>query len=480
MLNNLLLIVIDTARAKSFSSLGNKTNTTPALDALGREGMHFTKCFSPSPWTTPSHASLFTGLYPSQHGTYGRNMHFNQQSSLAYEFKKAGFKTFGISANKLVSSLNGFHKGFDVFLDPWMPFAEKPLEKDRSFIRVFGNEWTLKKRLSFLLSKEGINAHFDKRFGVNQNATYSTNRAMRFVKRIFRSVKERKFVFVNIMQPHDKYNPPRKYVRKLGYKYKKIDWPDVLGYYAGTVQIDEIGWKILLSLYEGEIRYADEKIGNLLEWMKKSGYLNDTLVIITSDHGELVGEHGHFTHFFSVHNELLHVPLIIYHPDYLGIGRKSELVQTHDLYRTLLEEFGISSPISTDLDEFNMINVLTGKREKAISQLLYPLWIKGVSRLNPSIDEATSELASRKFVLFRQNNNRLEKICWDSRKGVSIYDLDSDYGECAPLDLDNNEMKHVYDDLNRAASLVQFKMVEEEKFEFSADIINQLSGLGYM
>lgn len=482
MKKDVLLIVIDTARAKSFSSLGNKTNTTPALDAFGKQGMFFTRCFSPAPWTVPSHASIFTGKYPSEHGTHGRNISFNAPDNLAMKFKRNGYKTFGISANRLVSSLNGFHKGFDVFLDPWTPFKEMPLEQglDLSKPQVIKRSFT--QHIRFILSKEGINAHFKKRFGVNQNATYSTNRAIRFVKRVFSSNRgTRKFIFVNIMQPHERYNPPRRFVKNLGYEYEAISWPDILGYYAGKHEIDAITTKVMQSLYEGEIHYADEKIGKLIEWMKKRKYLDNTIVIVTSDHGEHIGEHGHYTHFFSMYNELLHVPLIIYHPDYLGVGQKDDLVQLHDLYQTLMEDvFGAYDEFKNSDGKMG-INIFTDRRKKAISQLIYPLWIKGVINRNSSINEDTSALASRKLSLFQYNDNGLlEKICWDSHNGIVVYNIENDYEERKPLPLSPIEQKKREEAIYEVASKTNFNLGEEARIDVTEETKRHLVDLGYM
>lgn len=481
MKRNVLLIVIDTARAKSFSSLGNRTETTPALDALGREGMYFTRCISPAPWTTPSHASIFTGKYPSEHGTYGRNIHFTSQDCLASEFKKAGYKTFGISANRLVSSMNGFSRGFDDFLDPWTPFNEKPLREELDVNDSRASKHSFVENLSILFSKEGLNAHFKRKFGVNQNAKYSTNRAIRYVKRVFESVNEPKFMFVNIMQPHEKYNPPPEYVKKLGYTYEKIPWPSFLGHYAGIEKIDEYTMSVLRTLYEGELCYADEKIASLIEWMRKKEYLNNTTVIITSDHGEHIGEHGHIAHFFSLYNELLHVPLIIRHPDHLGAGRKEGLVQTHDIYRTLLEsELGLTDRFSGAETGYGQINLFSGERQKAVSQLLYSLWVKGVMLLNPEIKEETSELASRQTALFNNNDGKIEKIIWDSRKGISVFDLSKDWGETEPLQLNSDGIAEAERAVNNAMEITNFETGEDKDVDFSADIKNQLTDLGYM
>ena len=481
MKRNVLLIVVDTARAKSFSSLGNKINTTPAMDAFGREGMYFTRCISPAPWTTPSHASIFTGKYPSEHGTYGRNIHFNSQGNLASEFKKAGYKTFGISANRLVSSINGFQRGFDDFLDPWTPFKENPLREELDVNDSRAAEHSFMDKLSILFSKEGLNAHFKRKFGVNQNARYSTNRAIRYVKRLFESVKEPKFMFVNIMQPHEKYNPPPQYVEKLGHTYENITWPSFLGHYAGTDEIDEHTRQALRSLYEGELCYTDEKIHDLLEWMRKKKYLDNTMVIITSDHGEHIGEHDHFAHFFSLYNELLHVPLIVYHPDHLGVGRKDGLIQTHDIYRTLLEsELGLTDKFREVNSEYEQVNIFSSERRKAVSQLLYSLWVKGVMRLNPEINEETSGLASRQTALFQINGETLEKICWDSRKGITVYDLSQDWDEMKPLQLNSARMEQAKIAIFDAMSQTSFDMGEDKDVDFTEDIKNQLADLGYM
>lgn len=119
-LPNIILIVLDTARAKSFSCYGYHRKTTPNIDRIAEEGVLYKWCFSPANWTIPSHASLFTGLYPSEHGCHAGNPLLDENTpTLSELLRSVGYRTVGISCNGLVSELYGFRKGFDFFYEVW-------------------------------------------------------------------------------------------------------------------------------------------------------------------------------------------------------------------------------------------------------------------------------------------------------------------------------------------------------------------------
>ena len=120
---DVVLIVLDTTRASSLSVYGHARPTTPRLEEFAREAVRFDRCVSPSPWTVPAHASLFTGLYPSAHGTEGDNPILGSgRPLLATLMQRAGYRTEGISSNVWISDVFGFARGFDAFHKTWQMF----------------------------------------------------------------------------------------------------------------------------------------------------------------------------------------------------------------------------------------------------------------------------------------------------------------------------------------------------------------------
>lgn len=285
---SVLLVVLDTTRRDAVSVYGEVEGTTPYLDSLAREGLRYDWALAPSPWTLPSHATLFTSLGPERHGVGvgGRMVLGSGFTTLAEVFSRAGYQTVGFSENPLVVSELGLAKGFD----------------------HFGGEMDANRLRAQVREDVKDDVRFDVELGVQGWA------AKRDPERPF-------FVFVNLFDPHDPYearesNPflpesvELRTAARLGRGRKKSQGvAEFAGICSRLPPPDEL--EILRALYLDELRAADAKLGavhrRLLE--AAGGRL---ISVVTADHGEHLGEHRLLGHEFSLHGELLRVPLVVH------------------------------------------------------------------------------------------------------------------------------------------------------------------------
>jgi len=317
---NILWIVMDTARADAVSCYGYPRKITPHLDAFAAEATLYERAFSVAGWTLPSHASMFTGKLPWEHRATSELEYLDDRHvTIAELLHEHGYRTFSASANDNISSRLNTVQGFEV--------AET---------HVYGR----RERHSFFVSQ------FAKLIGrFDYGAKDSVRMATRWIARC-KEAGEPFFVFLNFMEPHLKYGstPYRARwfdnaeqlarARKVSQKY--------LAYAAGAARATPEEFALLRRFYDGDMTYLDERIHGLIEFLRSQGLLDDTLVIITSDHGDEQGEHGLLAHSFELYNTMLHVPLIVRYPKAFAAGaRVKRVVRLTDIFPTILDLAGI-------------------------------------------------------------------------------------------------------------------------------------------
>lgn len=320
---NVLLIVIDTSRADRFPFNGYDRPTTPELLRLSRDGAVYRHVTSPGSWTVPAHASLFTGQYPSMHGTdCGFLLLPDEAVTLAETFRAAGYRTVAYTANPWISTTYHFQQGFD----------------------VFGETWRL------------VTADSE-----DTGAALTNEQALRFLR--FRqddpnARRQPFFLFLNYFEPHLPYHPPEpersRFVRPGSdpsrvLRLSRFGTPEeTLRFVLGLSELDATDLGILSDLYDGEIAYADRRLGEVIALLRAQGILDETIVAVTSDHGENLGEHHLMDHKMSVHDTVLQVPLVLRYPARVAAGQRIDApVQMHDLFPTLLGLADIPLPGGT-------------------------------------------------------------------------------------------------------------------------------------
>jgi len=265
----IVLITIDTLRADYVGSYGSKSSRTPTLDRIAADGVRFATTISPTPMTMPSHTSLMTGLDPTLHGVHS-NAKFRLDDgipTLAEQFQAHGFATAAFLSSVVLDRRYGLARGFDVYDD----------------------------RMGFRRNIQGATGGYAER-----TADQVVDATLQWLE----SAPSRFFLWVHFYDPHGSYDPPR------GFRPKRpatSDRPEDVG----TV---EYAKQVFPPLYAGEIYFADTELGRLLRLLNRRFSDDRTLVVVTSDHGESLGEHGELTHTLTVYDATQKVPLLMAGP----------------------------------------------------------------------------------------------------------------------------------------------------------------------
>jgi len=316
---NVILISLDTLRADHLGCYGYHRNTSPNIDKFAEEAFLFENCIAPSSWTLPSHASVFTGLYPSVHGSvlflWGPPIG-EAEVTLTELAREDGYLTAAYTEGGFVRAGFGFAQGFEQYSDGEhrLPLgsAEQTFTKARAWLDKYD-------RLPF-------------------------------------------FIFVHTYQIHGPYRPPGRFASLFDTDYAGPVGKEVFGPRGNLFDRESPGPERSFSeadivhleaLYDGEIAYTDEVLGNFLDELRRARLLENTVVIIFSDHGEEFREHGGLSHGRTLYDEMLRVPLIIRPAgNDPPAGRIARQVSLTDLYGTVVGLLGIDHKIPPDCISF--------------------------------------------------------------------------------------------------------------------------------
>lgn len=289
---SVVVLMLDTLRADHLGTYGYKRNTSPVLDSFAAENTKFSYTVTAAPWTPPSVASMFTGVYPATHGWMPPNMRDEVKKmavkldgnlvTLAEIFKANGFSTAAISPNPWITEEFGYQQGFDSFVTKIRAPAEE--------IVGIG-----KQKLTDLLAE-------DKPF----------------------------FLYMHFLDPHDPYTPPGMYKTAFTDQVPGREYP------AKELQ--------RINLYDGEIQYMDSEIGKFFSFLKEKGVYDDLTIIVVADHGEQFMEHGQHGHGHQLFNEEVHVPLMVKSTKLSGSRVVDVTTSTIDIFPTALDAAGITVP----------------------------------------------------------------------------------------------------------------------------------------
>ncbi|PSQ01728.1 sulfatase [Halobacteriales archaeon QS_5_70_17] len=344
---NVVVAVLDTARGRD--AVPAAAAPMPELAAIAQEGAEFTDAFSTAPWTVPSHASLFTGTYPSRHGTGGHSPRLDGSlPTLPAAFRDAGYETVGLSNNTWITGVFGFDRGFDRFRKGW-----QYIQSATDVGGVVRAEGTAEK---FRAARDCL---FDGNPAVNAaNLLFAelagddgAERTTRWVERWLagREARSPFFLFLNYIEPHVEYDPPREYAEPFlpeGATYEEAASvrQDPRAFDVGEYSLSDRDFELLQALYRGELAALDDHLGRIRDALVAAGEWEDTVFLVVGDHGENIGDHGFFGHQYDLHDTLLHVPLVISGGAFPADGRRDDLVQHVDLVPTLLDAAGLDAP----------------------------------------------------------------------------------------------------------------------------------------
>ena len=331
---NVLLVVLDTARADAFEPYGAPPGASPAIAQMARRGSALDPVYAPAGWTLPSHVGMFSGLMPRSVGL-GQAPGGPQAARAVMEglrprllpevLHHAGYETAGISANPWISPQSGFDIGFDRFTLLTSPRVHPGEGRGRRLPAEWSTN-TLAPRLD-----DGARA-IEQHLGAWLRSRHSNPF----------------FWFVNLIECHSPYFPPRPYndlpvvqrflAARDARRYGSMEavWRACLGGF----DLEEATLRRMRHLYARSVRQVDDWVGRVLAGLDGAGVLDETLVIVTSDHGENIGEGGLISHAFSLDERLLRVPLVSAGPGAPAARRLTSLVE---LPRLVAEATGLTT-----------------------------------------------------------------------------------------------------------------------------------------
>lgn len=318
-LPNVLLIVWDTVRARSLSLYGYDLETTPFLEQLANHAVVFDQAISTASWTLPAHGSLFTGRDAHELSANWLTPFGDEHRTLAEVFGEHGYRTAAFTANwAYTDGEKGLSRGFDTYVDHRITIAQVMLSSalGQLVYRWVGGIMVTQGAVDFLREIEYVHPFpgrmADRRLAADVNHEFF-NWLQTESSRPF-------FAFLNFMDAHHPYNAPEEYLNRVG---------------TGDPHSDA---------YHAAIALLDEHLQHLFERLEAANRLDHTIVVITSDHGELLGEHDLIGHGNSLYLPLLHVPLLLYAPGRVPEGtRVLEAVSLRQLPATLIEVAGIDA-----------------------------------------------------------------------------------------------------------------------------------------
>ncbi len=327
---NVLLLVLDTVRARELSLYGFPRPTTPELERIARDGVTFRRAIATAPWTLPSHASMFTGHAPQDLSVSWRRPLDTTFPTLAGTLAGEGYRTAGFVANMSYCSWEtGLGRGFQHYEDH--PLSWRQFLVESALIR-----WFLGSRLVHWLRP------IDQNF-VRKSASDINRRFLRWLEssdsgRPF-------FAFLNYYDAHGPYQPPEPFRSAFAVGVPRGDVSPLHRWNANPIGPPPDSSIIAKeeAAYAASIASIDERIGALVDELERRGLLDETILIVTSDHGEEFGEHGVYDHGNSLYLDGLHVPLLIRYPAALPRGVwVEEPVSLAALPATVAELIGIS------------------------------------------------------------------------------------------------------------------------------------------
>jgi len=336
---NVLVIVMDTVRADHLSLYGYERDTSPNLRALAQEAAVYTHAQSAADITLTSHASLFTGMYPSWHGAYcrtpeaayGRPLLANVPT-LAELLHGQGYSTLGVAANLYLRSAFGLDRGFEEFR------IERPVP-----MLSDENRCQLRRPMRRLLNLVTDTAQFDR---LNSSAEDIDGQFLATLDGRGRPDAPF-FGFVNYMDAHFPYIPPAPWDRKFPGKVSTLtkDYLEGEQYTISSGSDTPTDYRrYCISQYDGGIAYVDAQIGRILTGLKRRNLYDNTMIVVTSDHGEAFGERHRVEHGNSPYQNLLHVALLIKYPKSAHRGPVEAPVSLIDVAPTVLAVAGIPAP----------------------------------------------------------------------------------------------------------------------------------------
>lgn len=460
---DIVFLVLDTQRADRLSCYGYPLETSPAIDQLASEGTQFQNAIAPAQWTIPSHASMFTGVYPSVHQTVQSYSVLPQNlPTLAERLQAGGYYTAAFCNNPLVGVINnGLRRGFYSFLNYSGLLTSQPNQAGVPCNLIDRYRQGFKQVLAKTLNQvQDRFARSDLMLALSftpimvplwQTALSFKGNTGKSLRDAVKLLTERKglaedqpiFTFINLMGTHMPYHPPRQYVEKFAphvlrdrasQRYLRQFNSDVYGWLAPLASpLDEHQKVTLDEMYNAEVAAQDEQVGWFLEQLRSSDRAQDTLIVICSDHGEHLGEKQLVGHTNAIYNELARVPLIIYssNGDFPS-QQRSDIVSTRRLFHTVLTAAGLADTSEAAL---TLAETDPAEKDSVFAEAVPPENVINLLRQRqPGLvstrgyDSTTRAIWQGNYKLLAKGESGLERrelynIANDPRESINLHDI---------------------------------------------------------
>lgn len=470
---NVLWVVWDTVRADRMSLHGHSTATTPKLEEWAKGARVFEDAVSTASTTTPSHASMFTGLLPTQHGANNAHRWLeNSHVTVAELLQKAGYSTYLWAANPHISKEENFQQGFDHEAHPWDPQHRKRANEivrakmEGDLTSEIGNKKRSKKLAPWTIKAAGELAEVD---------------LLQWLSG--REPGKPYFAFVNYMEAHRPFIPKREARKRvmspeMVEKSYRVDrsWIPMWTYTFGLAEYSEAELELMARTYDATLTELDDLFAHLLESLEVRGYLENTAIILTADHGEHLGEQHMMDHQYSLYAPVINVPLVIRYPARIEPGRDARPVMNFDVFPTILDLANVEPPANLVTHSRTLLDP-AAKRVR-ISE--YPAVFKkpqhAVQGTNPNWDPAPFARRLRAF------HEHPYKLIWGEDGRHELYDVVRDPLEQRDLvDQRRKLTKRMVESLDRyMASLSTEIHKRSVPPELSLQQREMLKGLGYV
>lgn len=380
---NIVILSIDALRADHVGCYGYAVGTTPHIDHLAEEGIRYENAITQAPWTYPSFAALFTSLYPTELDIPGEYRNTDElalgaapldslRTTLAEVLQQQGYQTHAVVTNPWLTRSYGFAQGFHEFTN----VAHLPT----SFYRLKEAPLIKLVRLAWPAGYEALKSGYEFVWGpagdsLNTHAETVNHYALQFLRD---EAQEPFFLWVHYIDPHSPYDPPAGYLPDVDYvSSARFDFlrrvnEQLRGNKARIRPVDN---RVLIELYDAEIRSADAAVGQVIAELDLLGLRGRTIVIVSADHGEEFLDHGGLEHGHTLYGELTHIPLIMSGPEQL-LGKPRVVVLPVgliDVMPTLLELIGAPSP--PEMEGQNLLSL--ERNQPSTPRLVYS---EGLSR----------------------------------------------------------------------------------------------------
>lgn len=506
---DIVFVVLDTHRADRLGCYGNQRGLSPNIDAFSAECALFKRAVSPAQWTVPSHASFFTGQYPTTHQVTQSNRRLQPDAPHLFErLSDSGYETVGFCNNPLVGVLdNGFKRGFS----KWYNYGGAAPSMFRSASMP---DW---RRKTMMRLNKGVNSILDPISRGVSNSNIGLRLSMtalftpiwsrlgnfkgqneRSTQDIVQFLDEREgqsdkpmALFFNLMETHLPFWPPRKYIEQTAPYLLHDDiaqrlmreWNGEAYRWAAPLKepLSDLEAQVLSDLYDAEVAYQDDYLKQFFAALKQRKNARNTVTIVVADHGDGLGEHNCVGHAFVAYDELVHVPMMINWPSRIASAVCETAVSTRRIYHTILEASGLANDEEVARSLMPVLDGVDIEGGRAYSEIYPPMnFVNAIKNREPELLEQFRCMSLRRSLV--ENGRKLIQI---DDVPAEMYDLVADAPEQNNLYSPKSvtvETAGLNESLNKfAAAQSMAASGQEDTFEVMDERIRQqLRGLGYI